>query len=436
MQDREAAAHSAEERIFAYGDSPQKRLQMNILYLHQYFSTPAGSTGLRSYEFARALAARGHAVTVFCVRDDGSVTGLESQPYFRRRRTGIVDGLGVIELQLKYSNLQSFAQRVSVFLRFAFGAIREACRRNYDIVFATSTPLTVAIPGIVAHVIARKRFVFEVRDLWPELPRAMGVIRNPVILGLMALLEKAAYHSAIRLIGLSPGIVQGIIRHNISPDHVKMIPNACDTTIFNPSRKGALAIPGVRDDDFTAVFSGTIGIANGAEAILDVASELKKRKRDRIKLLLIGRGNRKDMLKERAAREKLDNCIFLDPIPKHEIARLIASSGVGLMVLANVPAFYYGTSPNKFFDYIASGIPVINNYPGWLAEMINECDCGFAVPPEDPVAFADALCGLADDENLRRRMGNNALKLSAKFQRQELARQFCSVIEEAARAVS
>ncbi len=103
---------------------------------------------------------------------------------------------------------------------------------------------------------------------------------------------------------------------------------------------------------------------------------------------------------------------------------------VGLMVLANVPAFYYGTSPNKFFDYISTGLPVVNNYPGWLSDMIEEHHCGIAVPPEAPEAFAEALIKLADSPELRVDMGKNARALAeSKFDRVMLAEQFVGFLE-------
>jgi glycosyltransferase involved in cell wall biosynthesis len=104
-----------------------------------------------------------------------------------------------------------------------------------------------------------------------------------------------------------------------------------------------------------------------------------------------------------------------------------------MMILANVPAFYYGTSPNKFFDYIAAGLPVLNNYPGWLADLISEHACGLAVPPDNPELFADALVKLADSPDLRDRMGKKSRALAeAEFDRKKLAALFVGVFEEIA----
>ena len=147
-------------------------------------------------------------------------------------------------------------------------------------------------------------------------------------------------------------------------------------------------------------------------------------------MLFIGDGKLKPDLKRRAETEQLDNCIFLDPIPKKELACLLQGADVGMMILANVPAFYYGTSPNKFFDYIASGLPVLNNYPGWLADMITENKCGVVVPPENPEAFADALEYMADHHEEVAEMGKNARMLAEhRFDRRRLADEFVDWIE-------
>jgi glycosyltransferase involved in cell wall biosynthesis len=162
-----------------------------------------------------------------------------------------------------------------------------------------------------------------------------------------------------------------------------------------------------------------------------MAAELKKRNRKDIKIVFIGDGKEKSLMKERATNEELDTCLFIDPMPKTELNHIMASVDIGLMVLKNVPAFYYGTSPNKFFDYIASGLPVINNYPGWLADMIRENQCGEVVPPDDSVAFADAMEKLANNPELRRQYGKNARILAEKnFSRENLANKFVDFLEK------
>ncbi|MDF5981972.1 glycosyltransferase [Pseudomonas aeruginosa] len=145
----------------------------------------------------------------------------------------------------------------------------------------------------------------------------------------------------------------------------------------------------------------------------------------------LGRGS-SPVLQQRAFRKGLDNVVFHEPVNKARLAGLMASADLGLQVLANVPAFYYGTSPNKFFDYIAAGLPVLNNYPGWLAGMIADNQCGFAVEPDSPTAFADALERAADDRESLRAMGERGRALAVReFERHKLADRFVDWLEGA-----
>ncbi|MFC1574351.1 glycosyltransferase family 4 protein [Candidatus Latescibacterota bacterium] len=401
---------------------------MKILYIHQHFSTRSGSWGTRSYEMARKLVARGHQVTMLCGNSTLGHTGVKGRQPVNR---GNVEGIDVILLHLPYSNYDNFVKRSMTFLRFSFRSAKIVLTEDYDMVFATTTPLTTAIPGIIAKYFRRKPFVFEVRDLWPELPKAMGVIKNPVILGGMAVLEYLSYRAADRLIGLAPGIVEGIKRIKGKNADVAMISNCCDTDLFMPGIGDRSLIPGVSKDDLLAIFTGAHGMANGLDAVLDVAVELKQRGIGDIKFLFIGDGKLKPALMARKEQEGLDNCIFMDPVMKTELAMILATADVGLMILANVSAFYYGTSPNKFFDYIASGLPVINNYPGWLADMINTYQFGIVVPPGYPNKFADALEYMADNRIQLREMSRKARKLAeSKFNRDELSNRFAEFLEK------
>lgn len=403
---------------------------MNVLYYHQHFSTPQGSTGTRSYEMARRLLAQGHSVTMVCGSYGGGNTGLAGA-YQNGKREGRVAGIQVVEFELPYSNRDSFLRRTLTFLKFAWRSAWLVLRRDYDLVFATTTPLTAGIPGILARWLRGKPFVFEVRDLWPELPKAMGVIRNPLVLGAMSVLEWLSYRSAHRLIGLSPGIVDGIARRGVPRERIALIPNGCDLDIFGVSAE-PWRPEGAGVNDLMAVFTGTHGIANGLDAVLDAAAELKRRGRNDIKLVLIGQGKLKVELQQRAHAEQLDNVIFHDPVNKAKLAGLMAATDVGMQILANVPAFYYGTSPNKFFDYIAAGRPVLNNYPGWLAGIITEHECGYAAPPDDPVAFANALIHAADHRDELRRMGQRARALAqSEYNRDLLAARFVTWLEKA-----
>ncbi|WP_085299954.1 glycosyltransferase family 4 protein [Cognaticolwellia mytili] len=405
---------------------------MKIVYFHQHFSTPQGATGIRSYEMAKALIAQGHDVTIVCGSYDAGSTGLSS-PFVKGRRQGIVNRIQVVEFELGYANAQSLSQRAKIFLKFSYQSVKYALTAKYDIIFCTTTPLTAALPGIFARWLRRKYFIFEVRDLWPELPKAMGVIKNPFILAMLSGLEWLAYKSANHHIGLSPGITQGIKRHLKTSQNVSTIPNGCDLDIFTTEQ-----LPwqpaGISDTDFLAIFSGTHGMANDLNNVLNTAKILKEKQVTNIKILLIGQGKLKAQLEKRAQQEDLEHVIFHDPVDKAKLAQLMKRADLGLQVLANIPAFYYGTSPNKFFDYLAAGLPVLNNYPGWVADLINENHCGIAVPPNSPEDFAQALIFLASQPAQLEKMSINAKLLAqTTFDRKLLAQDFVQCFNDVKR---
>ena len=399
---------------------------MKILYFHQHFSTPSQFGSTRSYEFAKQLINRGHTVCMVC----GESVQLDlPKTNINRIKRGVIDGIDVIQVALPYSNEYGIFKRAFVFIKFAWSGIKIALKEDFDLLFATSTPLTASIPGIVMKCFRKKKFVFEVRDLWPELPKALGV-KNPFFLWGMSLLEWLSYRSADACIGLSPGICEGIRKRAGKHKQIIMIPNGCDLKMFKPGSRENLTLKGIKENDIVAIYTGAHGIANGLDAVLDAGKELKQMGRNDIILAFIGDGKMKPHLIERAQKEGLDNCFFYDLMPKRELSKVVVSADIGLMILANVPAFYYGTSPNKFFDYISSGLPVLNNYPGWLTDMIIENDLGVVVSPDDANAFAKGLIKLADEKEDRKKKRYNARKYAEdNFSREKLSNEFVSFIE-------
>ena len=366
--------------------------------------------GTRSYEFGKRLVAAGHEVIVLC--GESHLTDTPDE----------VAGIRVIRIPIQTSNRDPFLKRALSFVFFSLRATWKALRLDYDVVYATSTPLTVGIPALAAKWFRGKKFIFEVRDLWPELPRAMGIITNTIALSVLDWFEGQCYASADACIGLSPGIVEGIKRKQPNM-RTALIPNGCDLDVFKPSllQKDLIDCPGVEKGDFVALFCGAHGRANGLNAVLDVAALLAKQEETHVKFLFVGDGQLKPQLKARAEIDNLKNCIFVDPLPKEALAKLMGSCDLGLMILANIPAFLYGTSPNKFFDYISAGLPVCCNYPGWITDMLDEWQCGVSPAVGDANAFAEALLELSRDPERVLQYGLNSRKLAeTEFDRDEL----------------
>lgn len=401
---------------------------MHVAYIHQHFTTRKGSTGTRSYEMSQRLIARGHRVTMLSGAYDVSDLSATSPQRISERT---VDGIRLLCVAEPYSNKMSFARRLLAFGRFARTAAGLVSRLDADLVFASSTPLSVGIPGMKGARRLGVPFVFEVRDLWPELPIAMGIVRNPLLKWYVRRLERKIYFAADQIIALAPGIRAGICKTGYPAERVAMIPNASDLELFKPDGTPLVDERFGAPGDFRLVFTGAHGLANGLDAVLDAVAELKRRGERGLRFVFIGEGKERAGLMARSQREGLDGMIsWVRLVPKEELARILPRMDVGLMILKNVPSFYYGTSPNKFFDYIACGLPVLNNYPGWLADMIQEHGCGRAVPPDDPTAFADAVVWLRDHPTERREMGRRARALAeAEFSRERLADQFVQVLE-------
>ncbi|TCZ56757.1 glycosyltransferase family 4 protein [Roseicella aquatilis] len=404
---------------------------MRILYLHQHFSTPAGATGTRSHAMARALAARGHAVTLACGRYDGAASGL-SGPFRRGRREGAVDGFRVVEYAIACGNAQPLPARARAFLRFAARAAGLALAEPWDLVIASSTPPSVALPALAARRLRGIPFVFEIRDPWPELPRALGV-GGPALWWGLDRLADAACRGAAAVVALSEGMAATARAHGAA--EVAVLPNGCDLDLFGPR-----AVPwrpaGLPEGHALAIYAGAHGPANGLGVLLHAALLLQAEAAP-VTLLLVGAGAEKPDLVRRARDWGLGNLRFLDPLPKPRLAGLLAGAEIGLQCLAPVPAFAELTAPNKLMDYLAAGLPVVANMGGAAARLLageGGPPCGLATPPGDAAALAAAIAALAGAPARRAAMGAAARRLAERrFDRRALAARFCEVAEGAAR---
>ncbi len=373
-----------------------------------------------------------------CISCKDTSTGLEKE-FINGKREGYVDGIYVTELEMYYSNHKNFISRSLIFLKYSFEATKICIFGNYEIVFATSTPLTVSIPAIILRWLKGTTFIFEVRDLWPELPKAMGIVKNPIILRLLSILEKLSYKSADSIIGLAPGICKSIEKIISNKNKVYFIPNACDLDLFYPDKLASLKTNKhltkynklIKKNDFIALFSGAHGIANGLGSIIDVASYLHDHNYKEIKILFVGDGSQKVYLQNLAKTKKLDNCIFLDPISKIELSLIMRECvHVGIMCLKNIPEFYNGTSPNKFFDYISAGLPVLINYPGWLTDIVINENLGLYSNPNDVKSFAHNIIKLYSDRQSLDKVSENCRSYAKQnFARELMIKKFLAMIK-------
>jgi glycosyltransferase involved in cell wall biosynthesis len=399
---------------------------MRIAYLHQYFVTPEGSGGTRSYEFASRWVRRGHEVTV--------VTSTAGFPELRAGGRSVlrVDGIEVRVLGVHYTQDLSHRQRIARFAQFAAASCRELARLpRPDVILATSTPLTIALPGVFGARLHRCPMVFEVRDLWPDVPIAVGALRSPVARRAARWLERTAYRESTRVIALSPGMRDGVVRGGVPPWRVSVIPNVADVPRFG----GAAADPGLRrrfGPGPIVLYAGTIGFVNGLEYLVALARETG-RIAPAVRFLVVGDGKEQARV-EAAAREAGvlgANLHFLPPVGKRELPRLLAAADVATSFVRDLPALW-DNSANKFFDALAAGRPFLLNYGGWQADLVREHGAGLVVPPGDPAAAARLLVDFLADPARLRRTGEAAAALGRRaFDVDELSDRALAVLEEA-----
>lgn len=399
---------------------------MHILYIHQHFAVPDGTTGTRSYEFARRWVLAGHKVTVITGYYDIGGLNYSKTPQY-------VDGIKVVFVGTQYSNKQSFVRRVISFLVFIILSIVAGLKtKNVDVIYATSTPLTVGISAMVLKWLKRAPFVFEVRDQWPEIPIELGLIKNSFLIKILLWLEKRIYKSASAIVALSPGMAKGV-REVIGENKlIETVPNSSDIDVFCPDIDGA----NIRkeygwENKFVMMHFGAMGKVNGLEFLIEVAGKLKEDQT--IHFVIIGDGATRVGLENDARQLGLKNIEFLGSIQKKQLPEYVAACDVSMVILAPYPILEHN-SANKFFDSISAGKPILLNYSGWQREIMEDNNAGFGCRLCDIDEFVNKVRSLAADRNAVAEMGQNARRIAEeKFNRDKLGLQLLEVLESVKR---
>ncbi len=399
---------------------------MKIIYLHQYFNTPQMSGGTRSYEMARRFVAAGHKVYMITSsrEKNNDASGWVEE---------IIDGIHVHWLAVPYSNKMSFKARVLAFLKFAVASGIKAHRVGGDVIFATSTPLTIALPAVYAAKRLKKSMVFEMRDLWPELPIAVGALKNPFLEKAAKWLERFAYKNADHVVALSPGMADGVIKSGYSPDKVHLIPNSCDIDLFQvPQSEGQRFLnshPELQGGPLI-LYAGTLGLINGVGYIVAIASAMLQIN-PAVRFLIVGDGKEQDEIREKAGNVGVleKNLWMLPPIPKSEMPQLLSASTMSTSLVIDLPELW-NNSANKFFDALAAGRPIMINHEGWQADLIRETGAGLVVPPAHATQAAKMLYNFLSEPDLVKKAGQSAFHLAkTRFDRDDLAQKLLAVLQ-------
>lgn len=394
---------------------------MNILYIHQYFLTPDDAAGTRSYWIAQELLKRGHKVTM-----------LTTSSYIDNKvQKKNVDGIDVIYLKVPYDQSMSIFARLKSFVSFMLKSARIAIgQKDTDLIIATSTPLTIGFPALVAKKWKKTPYLFEVRDLWPEVPIQMGGLNNKWAIKLARWFERTIYKNATHIVALSPGMEAGVLDCNIPHEKVSMIPNMSKIDVFGQRDKDLelCSSLGLKPETFKTVYFGAMGLANGMDYIIEGLKELGKN--PNFEFVFMGGGSTEDVLKAKCRELGIENAHFLGEIPLKELPDIVNLCDVSLVTFADLPILATN-SPNKFFDSLSAGKPIIVNSPGWTKDIVENYECGVFVNPKEPSDLAEKIVYLKDHPDKVELMGKNSRQLAeTKYDKSILCAEFGDVVHD------
>lgn len=398
--------------------------KLRIIYFYQYFGTTKGGWSTRVYEMCRRWVDEGHEVTVITSPYDKS----DIEAFKGWRQHFAIDGIDVIVLNVPQSNKDSTLKRIVRFLQYIVLAVYYVFRLRYDVAVASSGPITVGFLGLVAKKIRRKKFVFEVRDMWPEGSVQLGVLKNKLLIRLSYWFEHLCYKNAHLIVACSEGM-KADIYNRFQYSNIVVVPNACDTQFFAPFANTPK--PAAYSNKRLIVYAGSLGVMDHCMQIMEAARLLDTKKYPDVVFLIIGDGIERSMMEAYKKEHQLEHVIFLGLIPKTEVAPLLTHAVCSIVCFKNVPVLNT-VSPNKMFDAFAAGVPIVQTTQGWIKEMLEEHKAGITVLPDAPEDMIAAMCIYLNDEQRRNNDANNARVLAAGvFSRDKCATDMLQSIKEA-----
>ena len=388
---------------------------MHILLIHQAFAALDEPGGTRHHELARFLVSRGHRVTVIASPVSYLTGSAASAPANEQGEPGIT----ILRTYTYPAWHRSFFHRVLSFLSFMLSSFFAGLRvRDVDLVWGTSPPIFQAGTAWAVARLKGVPFILEVRDLWPAFAVGVGVLRNPLLIRIAEAFERFLYRHADRVVINSPGFETHVKQRGAR--RVELVPNGADTRMFDPQAAGMeFRQQHHLSDKLIAMYAGAHGMSNDLGVLLQAASQLQDR--PEIALVLLGDGKEKSALLDTARRMNLDNVVFLEPIPKVEMPTALAAADICIAILKPIPE-YETVYPNKVFDYMAAGRPVVLAIAGVIEQVVQAAQAGICVPPGDSQALSTAIRQLADAPAERQAMGRRGRAyIQAHFDRQVVA---------------
>ncbi len=402
---------------------------MHILLIHQAFAALDEAGGTRHHEFARLLVQKGHRVTII-TSPISYLTGQAVKNENRGSEEAQLPGVVIRRVGRKTSLHKSFIHRTFNFIGFMFASFFAGISvHKVDLVWGTSPPI---FQGFTAWLVARlkhKPFLFEVRDLWPAFAIAVGVLKNKLLIRLSEWLERFLYRHADMVVINSPGFHDHVKQRGAK--RIELIPNGADPEMFDPQAKGeSLASKLGLKGKFLVTYAGAHGVSNDLGVVLQAAKLLEREAK--IHFLFVGDGKEKTNLQQTARSFGLRNATFLPPVTKLGMKEVLAASDACIAILKPIE-MYKTTYPNKVFDAMAAGRPVICAIDGVIREVVEKGRAGIYCQPGDPKAMAEAIRMLAKDPAVAKTLGDNGRKtIYAQFDRKRIVLQLEEIMQQMA----
>jgi colanic acid biosynthesis glycosyl transferase WcaI len=377
--------------------------------LTQWFDPEPTFKGLA---FAKMLVRLGHEVEV--------LTGFPNYPggklyngyKVRMLQRENHDGISVLRVPLYPSHDGSALKRIANYVSFAFSAafLGTLLVKPADVMYVYHPPATVGFAASIISMIRRIPFVYDIQDLWPDTLAATGMLNNGVALSIIAKFCSHIYRVSANIVVLSPGFQKQLIARGVPANKIEVIYNWCDEgQIRNSSVDKEVAQELGLSERFNIIFAGTMGKAQGLDAVLDAAA-LIAGKYSEIQFVFVGGGIEVDRLKKRAKDESLINVKFLPRRPVSEISSVLKLADVLLVHLKDDPLCSI-TIPSKIQAYMATGRPILIAVRGDAADLVKKANAGMPCTPEDSEDIAATVEKFyIMPRNQREELGENGRK--------------------------
>lgn len=395
----------------------------HILFLTDNFPPEVNAPASRTFDHCSEWVREGYRITIVTSNPNFPEGRLHAGHRNRLWQSETIAGMRVIRVWTYMAPNVGFAKRVVDFLTYMITAtVAGLFVRKVDLVVGTSPHLFVTCSAMILGWAKRVPFVFELRDLWPESIKTVGVMKHGRVIELLERLELFLYRRAALVVAVTHSFKANLVRRGIAPDKIRVITNGADLQRFAPApypRELAHSL-GV-EGHFVAGYIGTHGLAQGLTTLLD-AAELVRAKPDGkdVVFLMIGQGAQREALRQDAERRGLSNVRFLDPVPKEAVAEYWRLLDVAIIHLRRHDLFET-VIPSKTFEAMAVGTPILHGVRGESAEIIRRSASGRVFEPEDAAALADLVLMMKHEPALRAEFSRNGPAAASEYDRRNLA---------------